>query len=86
MTLGSAAYDALTATEKAEWSDSLKPVVLGLGITMLVMGNLGVVLRVWAQWRIQKRPLAEDYWLVLAVVRSILVFRSYSFRCWICCF
>lgn len=72
MTSGSAALDALTATEKAEWSESVKPVVLGLSITMLVMGNLGVLLRIWAQRRISKSVMAEDYWLVLAVVRFIL--------------
>lgn len=72
MTSDSAASDAVMATEKAEWSESVKPVVLGLSITMLVMGNLGVLLRIWAQRRISKRVMAEDYWLVLAVVRFIL--------------
>lgn len=73
MTSDSAAWNALTATEKAEWSESVKPVVLGLSITMMVMGNLGVLLRIWAQRRISKRVMAEDYWLVLAVVRFVLV-------------
>ena len=73
MTSSSAFLYSLTASEKAEWSQSLKAVVLGLSITMLVLGNLGVVLRIWAQWRIEKRPMAEDYWLVVAVVCSIFV-------------
>lgn len=63
----------LTAAELAEWSQSLQPVVLGLSVTMLVLGNLGVMLRIWAQWRIQKRPMQEDYWLVVAVVRVLVV-------------
>lgn len=65
----STSSSALTAAELAEWSQSLKPVVLGLSITMLVLGNMGVMLRIWAQWRIQKRPMPEDYLLVMAVVR-----------------
>lgn len=64
----SAHFSTLTAAELAAWSQSLKPVVLGLCITMLALGNLGVILRIWAQWRIQKRPMQEDYWLVMAVV------------------
>ncbi|RAH67795.1 uncharacterized protein BO66DRAFT_393525 [Aspergillus aculeatinus CBS 121060] len=63
----------LTAAELAEWSQSLQPVVLGLSVTMLVLGNLGVMLRIWAQWRIQKRPMQEDYWLVVAVLFANVV-------------
>ncbi|EKV06012.1 hypothetical protein PDIG_71830 [Penicillium digitatum PHI26] len=73
MTSSSAFLYSLTASEKAEWSQSLKAVVLGLSITMLVLGNLGVVLRIWAQWRIEKRPMAEDYWLVVAVLFASVV-------------
>jgi hypothetical protein len=57
----------LTTAERAEWSQSLKPVVLGLSIAMIVLGNVGVLLRIWAQWRIKKR-FGEDYWLIAAVV------------------
>jgi hypothetical protein len=71
MTSDSAALDSLTVTERAEWSESVKPVVLGLSIAMLILANLGVLLRILAQKRILKRVMAEDYWLVLAVVRSI---------------
>ncbi|RAL13190.1 uncharacterized protein BO97DRAFT_413641 [Aspergillus homomorphus CBS 101889] len=63
----------LSAAELAEWSQSLQPVVLGLSVTMLVLGNLGVMLRIWAQWRIHKRPMQEDYWLVLAVLFANVV-------------
>ena len=58
----------LTAAELAEWSQSLKPVVLGPSIAMVILGNLGVMLRIWAQRRIHKRPVQEDYWLIMAVV------------------
>ncbi|OJJ76749.1 hypothetical protein ASPBRDRAFT_62833 [Aspergillus brasiliensis CBS 101740] len=58
----------LTAAELAEWSQSLKSVVLGPSITMVVLGNLGVVLRIWAQRRIYKRLVQEDYWLIMGVL------------------
>ncbi|THC92137.1 hypothetical protein EYZ11_008382 [Aspergillus tanneri] len=57
----------------ADWSQSLQPLVLGLSITMLVLGNLGVVLRCWAQWRFQKRPMPEDYWLMMALLFANIV-------------
>ncbi|RAQ53318.1 hypothetical protein AFGD_002032 [Aspergillus flavus] len=69
----SAHFSTLTAAELAAWSQSLKPVVLGLCITMLALGNLGVMLRIWAQWRIQKRLMQEDYWLVVAVLFANVV-------------
>ncbi|PWY61975.1 hypothetical protein BO83DRAFT_404234 [Aspergillus eucalypticola CBS 122712] len=69
----STSSSVLTAAELAEWSQSLKPVVLGLSITMLVLGNMGVMLCIWAQWCIQKRPMPEDYLLVMAVLFANVV-------------
>ncbi|PYH68089.1 uncharacterized protein BO88DRAFT_426732 [Aspergillus vadensis CBS 113365] len=68
----STSSSVLTAAELAEWSQSLKPVVLGLSITILVLSNMGVILRIWAQWRIQKRPMPEDYLLIMALFANVV--------------
>lgn len=59
---------SLTAEQQAAWSETMRPTIMGICILFLVLGNLSVPMRIWAKWRIHKRPLAEDYSLILALV------------------
>ncbi|RAL12613.1 uncharacterized protein BO97DRAFT_389628 [Aspergillus homomorphus CBS 101889] len=68
-----AASSHLTAEQAAAWSESRQSAILGVVITMLVLGNLSVPMRFWAQWRIQKRVMPEDYCLVVALLFANVV-------------
>ncbi|PYH44043.1 uncharacterized protein BP01DRAFT_343296 [Aspergillus saccharolyticus JOP 1030-1] len=68
-----AASSSLTAAQEAAWSQSRQPAILGVVITMLILGNISVPMRFWAQWRIHKRILLEDYCLVVALVFANIV-------------
>ncbi|PYH78622.1 hypothetical protein BO82DRAFT_394496 [Aspergillus uvarum CBS 121591] len=63
----------LTPAQEAAWDQSRQAAILGVVITMLVLGNLSVPMRFWAQWRIQKRVMPEDYCLVVALLFANIV-------------
>lgn len=68
----------LTAEQLAAWSQSRQPAIVGVCVTLLVVGNVSMLLRIWAQCRIHKRPLLEDYCLIAALVCSRLLFSRFN--------
>ncbi|KAJ5591914.1 uncharacterized protein N7459_002283 [Penicillium hispanicum] len=63
----------LTAAELAAWSDTRQPAIYVVCALLLVLGNASVPLRIWAQWRIHKKVIMEDYFLIAALIFANVV-------------
>ena len=67
----------LTPDQLVHYDESKKPIIVSSLVMFLILGNGSVLLRVLSQLRISRRVFAEDYFIILAVVRVTLV----CFRC-----
>ncbi|PYH41325.1 uncharacterized protein BP01DRAFT_173364 [Aspergillus saccharolyticus JOP 1030-1] len=54
-------------------SQSHQPLAMGLCIALLILGNVAVAIRLHTQCHFYKRPLAEDYALIVALMLANLV-------------
>ncbi|KAJ6005141.1 hypothetical protein N7540_012940 [Penicillium herquei] len=59
---------SLTSTELEEWPQSRQPAIYGVCAVMLLLGNLAVPMRIWAQWKVHRKTFMEDYFLVAALL------------------
>jgi len=68
----------LTATQLAEWSQTKQPALYGTVIPLMILGNVALFMRLWAQFRVHKKAFAEDYFLIAALVSRDTTMRSLS--------
>ena len=62
----------LPPSQLASFHESKQHSIVGSLVLFLVLGNVSVTFRVISQWRTHKNLFAEDYCIVLAVVRYLL--------------
>jgi hypothetical protein len=60
-------HDHLTPQD-AEWHESQQGVVIASVVVFLVIGNVSVALRIFAQLRQWRKIFAEDYMILFALV------------------
>ncbi|RAL13134.1 uncharacterized protein BO97DRAFT_388894 [Aspergillus homomorphus CBS 101889] len=66
-------FDPRSPTVDEQESQSHQPLALGLCISLLILGNIAVAIRVHVQCHFHKRPLVEDYALIVALAFANLV-------------
>lgn len=62
--------DTLTAAETADYDQSRQATLIGCLVFFLLIGNLSLASKILVQFRSRPRLQVEDYFLIIALVRT----------------